>query len=242
MDDNARYLYEIRPIKPIIGLIPNKTIMKPHSMQLTKSEVEMCMKCGPVYRKFRGEVPMRVTGENLDKLHSASLTNSTTSNLSDVINTAKDFVHIVKCRFSSFSGLGTFVDDHGKEHDELYEKYKNQIHIINNSPSCCIIDSLKGRRIPVEFMDEKWRNEKPNDKTINGDPDNSEENGDFLGENGEESDALTCNLTDYKEHKESISGTLHENVKSSPNENKNTKYIPNQGPRSNGIMPASKKK
>ena len=126
---------------------------------------------------------------------------------------------------------------------ELYEKYKDQIHIINNSPSYCIIDSLKGRRIPVEFMDEKWRNEKLNgDKIINVDPDNSEENGDFLGENGEESDVLTYNITDCKEHKESISGTIHGTVESSPSGIKNTKYIPNQGSKSNGIMPASKKK
>ncbi len=67
--DNERYLYEIRPIKPIKDLIPGKLIKKPCSMQLTKDEVLHCMKYGSVWRRFTGKDPLKVTGNNLDFMH-----------------------------------------------------------------------------------------------------------------------------------------------------------------------------
>lgn len=69
--DNERYLYEIRPIKPIKDLIPGKLIKKPCSMQLTKDEVLHCMKYGSVWRRFTGKDPLKVTGNNLDFMHRA---------------------------------------------------------------------------------------------------------------------------------------------------------------------------
>lgn len=70
---NERFLYEIRPIKPIKDLIPGKGIKAPCSMQLTKEEVLHCMKYGSVYRNFSdsGMNPIRVTGSTIDRLHNA---------------------------------------------------------------------------------------------------------------------------------------------------------------------------
>ena len=68
---NERFLYEIRPIKPIKDLIPGKGIKAPCSMQLTKEEALHCMKYGSVYRNFSdsGMNPIRVTGSTIDRLH-----------------------------------------------------------------------------------------------------------------------------------------------------------------------------
>lgn len=70
---NERFLYEIRPIKPINDLIPGKGIKAPCSMQLTKEEALHCMKYGSVYRNFSdsGMNPIRVTGSTIDRLHNA---------------------------------------------------------------------------------------------------------------------------------------------------------------------------
>ena len=71
---NERFLYEIRPIKPIKDLIPGKGIKAPCSMQLTKEEALHCMKYGSVYRNFSdsGMNPIRVTGSTIDRLHNAN--------------------------------------------------------------------------------------------------------------------------------------------------------------------------
>ena len=67
MDD--RFMYQIRPRKPIVNLIPGKGIRKPMSIKLTKEEVKKCITYGPVYRAFPSIPPIRVTGSNLDSLH-----------------------------------------------------------------------------------------------------------------------------------------------------------------------------
>ena len=67
MDD--RFMYQIRPRKPIVNLIPGKGIRKPMSIKLTKEEVKKCIGYGPVYRAFPSIPPIRVTGSNLDSLH-----------------------------------------------------------------------------------------------------------------------------------------------------------------------------
>lgn len=66
--DDIRYLYEVRPRRPV--RIPGKraTLVR-QSVQLTKSEVKEYMKAGPVYRKSVTGQLFQVTGENLDKLH-----------------------------------------------------------------------------------------------------------------------------------------------------------------------------
>lgn len=66
--DNERYLYEVRPRKPV--RIPGqRATMTRRSLQLTKEEVKEYMKSGPVYRKsVKGEL-IQVTGGTLEKLH-----------------------------------------------------------------------------------------------------------------------------------------------------------------------------
>lgn len=67
-----RYLYEVRPVKPII--IGNTSIRRPCSIQLTKEEVKEYMHSASIYRKFTDVniEPIKVTGENLDSLHRKS--------------------------------------------------------------------------------------------------------------------------------------------------------------------------
>ena len=64
-----RYTYSVHPSKPIRNLVPGKNINKPISMKLTKEEVMSAMTCGPVFRVFPGQSPIRVTGSNLNSLH-----------------------------------------------------------------------------------------------------------------------------------------------------------------------------
>ena len=64
-----RFRYQVTPYRPINNLIPGQSLRKPFSSDLTKEEVMKCMKCGPVFRLFPGQSPIRVTGSNLDELH-----------------------------------------------------------------------------------------------------------------------------------------------------------------------------
>lgn len=66
--DNERYLYEVRPRKPV--RIPGqRATLARRSLQLTKEEVKEYLKSGPVYRKsVKGEL-IQVTGGTLEKLH-----------------------------------------------------------------------------------------------------------------------------------------------------------------------------
>ena len=70
---NEAYTYQIIPRRPIRSLIPGKNINKPCSMKLTKEQVLMCMKYGPVFRCMPGKAPIRVTGKNLDSLHISNI-------------------------------------------------------------------------------------------------------------------------------------------------------------------------
>lgn len=66
--DNERYLYEVRPRKPV--RIPGqRATMTRRSVLLTKEEVKEYMKNGPVYRKSAKGALIQVTGGTLEKLH-----------------------------------------------------------------------------------------------------------------------------------------------------------------------------
>ena len=65
-----RFRYQVTPFKPINNLIPGKSLRRPFSSDLTKEEVFLCMKCGPVFRVMPDNKPaIRVTGSNIDQLH-----------------------------------------------------------------------------------------------------------------------------------------------------------------------------
>lgn len=68
-----RYMYEVRPYKPISNLIPGKTIWRAQTLKLTKEEVIKCMNNAHVYRHFPGKPLIKVTKSNLDELHVSSL-------------------------------------------------------------------------------------------------------------------------------------------------------------------------
>jgi len=69
-----RFRYQVTPFQPINNLIPGKSLRRPFSSDLTKEEVLLCMKCGPVFRVVSGSTPIRVTGSNLDQLHRENIT------------------------------------------------------------------------------------------------------------------------------------------------------------------------
>ena len=67
---NERFLYEIKPVRPIS--LPGKPKMKHATCALlTKEEVMEYMKYGAIYRKYADPnmPPVRVTGENIHTLH-----------------------------------------------------------------------------------------------------------------------------------------------------------------------------
>lgn len=68
-----RFRYQVTPFSPIKDLIPGQSLNRPFTTDLTKEEVFTCMKHGPVYRVFPGQPLIKVTGENIDKLHRTAL-------------------------------------------------------------------------------------------------------------------------------------------------------------------------
>lgn len=64
-----KFRYQVTPFTPINNLIKGKSLRRPFSSDLTKEEVFICMKHGPVYRLLPGQTPIRVTGSNIDQLH-----------------------------------------------------------------------------------------------------------------------------------------------------------------------------
>ena len=65
----SRFRYQVTPYSPIKDLIPGQSLRRPFTSDLTKEEVLLCMKHGPVSRLFPGKLPIKVTGSNLDSLH-----------------------------------------------------------------------------------------------------------------------------------------------------------------------------
>lgn len=66
------YVYTVVPKRPIRGVVKGKIITKESNLFLTKDEVLLCLKHGPVYRKFyHPDKPEKVTPSNLDRLHRA---------------------------------------------------------------------------------------------------------------------------------------------------------------------------
>ena len=62
-----RFLYEIRPVRPII--INGRRTRRACSLNLTKDEVKEYLASANVYRRFGGTDVVKVTGANLDQLH-----------------------------------------------------------------------------------------------------------------------------------------------------------------------------
>lgn len=77
-----KFRYQVTPFTPINNLIKGKSLRRPFSSDLTKEEVFICMKHGPVYRILPGQTPIRVTGSNIDQLH----TDPTAKNKEEVSN------------------------------------------------------------------------------------------------------------------------------------------------------------
>jgi len=66
----SRFTYIVNPRRPIRGISDMPVIKSSKTLKLTKEEVLIAMKCGPVYRKFANEgIQERVDGANIDRLH-----------------------------------------------------------------------------------------------------------------------------------------------------------------------------
>lgn len=67
---DTRFMYTVAPRRPIRNLIKGRIIVRPENLLLTKEDVLLCIKHGPVYRKFHLDTNLeRVTPSNLDRLH-----------------------------------------------------------------------------------------------------------------------------------------------------------------------------
>lgn len=181
MRDNERYLYEIRPIKPIKDLIPDKQLMKACSMHLTKDEVLKCLSNATIWRKFPGRTPIKVTGENLDRLHKKNFCDVTNMIPQADIDFFRD--NIEKVLFNPYNGEITLVDKSGPN-KEFTAKYKDKLH---TNSKFAFVDGVRGIRIPVETVGEP---DKSTVQTIE-----SDNKKDFLSENEEESSAPIDNST-----------------------------------------------
>lgn len=66
-----KFLYIVKPRIPIRNLVKGKLIFKETSLMLNLDEVRMCLKHGPVYRKFANDskTAIQVTLNNCERLH-----------------------------------------------------------------------------------------------------------------------------------------------------------------------------
>lgn len=87
-----RFRYQVTPFSPIRDLIPGQSINRPFTTDLTKEEVFICMKHGPVYRAFHNQPLIKVTGENIDKLHRKALEEEKTENQSNPTENAENAI------------------------------------------------------------------------------------------------------------------------------------------------------
>lgn len=87
-----RFRYQVTPFSPIRDLIPGQSINRPFTTDLTKEEVFICMKHGPVYRAFHNQPLIKVTGENIDKLHRKALEEEKTENQSNHTENAENVI------------------------------------------------------------------------------------------------------------------------------------------------------
>lgn len=70
MADETKYLYSVKPRKPIKTLKDVPVVRTNKSLYLDKDEVRECLKCGTVYRRFTNEDKyVRVVGYSIDRLH-----------------------------------------------------------------------------------------------------------------------------------------------------------------------------
>lgn len=66
---DIKFKYEVHPRIPIRTLIPQKAVIRPTQLDLTKDEVKLCLQHGPVFRVFDRNTQVRATLYNLDELH-----------------------------------------------------------------------------------------------------------------------------------------------------------------------------
>lgn len=75
-----KYLYEVRPVKPVITP-EGRSTRRPFSSLLSKEEVMGYMRSCSIYRRFSNAIaPVRVTGSNLDELHRDSISGTIIEN------------------------------------------------------------------------------------------------------------------------------------------------------------------
>lgn len=188
---NNKYLYEIRPITPIKDLIPGRVIYKSCSMQLTIDEVKKCMTYGPVYRKFPGETPIRVTGENLDIMHQKVFSEKNTKHI--ISYKDLDAIEKIKIILDCITNEWYFADvASGQKNDYFTDKYKDSTQLVNSTVA--YISGFK-KEIPIETIHSNKNNQSPPVESIeNTDTsDTNNDNKDFLSEKEEEFSARTYN-------------------------------------------------
>lgn len=66
-----KFLYIVKPRIPIRNLVKGKLIFREATLMLSLDEVKMCLKHGPVYRKFANDpkTAIQVTLNNCERLH-----------------------------------------------------------------------------------------------------------------------------------------------------------------------------
>lgn len=70
--EETRFLYSVNPRRVIKNLSEVPVVRTAKSLYLTKEDVAICIKHGPVYRRFANEKRNeRVTTLNIDRLHNA---------------------------------------------------------------------------------------------------------------------------------------------------------------------------
>ena len=125
----SRFRYQVTPFSPIKDLIPGQSLRRPFTSDLTKDEVLLCMKHGPVSRLFPGKLPIRVTGSNIDSLHKKDF--------------ESDFVDVA----SKDTGNDEKIEI---EHSEVSEESKTEVPTTTNLDENNVVTENKVEKSPMD--------------------------------------------------------------------------------------------
>ena len=118
--NKKRYLYSVYPKRPIKNIIENIPIIKtPKSLQLSKDEVEKCLKFGSIYRRFANEGRNeKVNTLNIDRLHN------------DKFMTEEEYAKFLDSQIDS--NAGTVINNINQSDENLSVEVKEETSVVED--------------------------------------------------------------------------------------------------------------
>lgn len=156
-----RFRYQVTPFSPIKELIPGQSINRPFTTDLTKEEVFICMKHGPVYRAFHNQPLIKVTGENIDKLHRKALEEEKTENQSNHTENAENVIVEDKGSVEEPKTDAPTEQEVVENHDNEIKEENSVVEEASDDTTVEAETKVEGESTDVENHDDETKEETP---------------------------------------------------------------------------------